>query len=71
MSQRPAVKSDLSFGNPAVRAWLYQIIAVVTVLGIAGDCPAADSSSYVWFSNALGYSATSWFQLPWRLCIDP
>lgn len=36
MSQRPAVKRDLSFGNPAVRAWLYQIIAVVAVLGIAG-----------------------------------
>ncbi|WP_342754360.1 amino acid ABC transporter permease [Pantoea sp. MBD-2R] len=36
MSQRPAVKRDLSFGNPAVRAWLYQILAVAAVLGIAG-----------------------------------
>ncbi|TNV19890.1 amino acid ABC transporter permease [Buttiauxella sp. B2] len=33
--RRPIVKGDLSFSNPAVRAWLYQIIAVVAVAGIA------------------------------------
>ena len=36
MSQRPTVKRDISFSNPAVRAWLYQIIAIVVVLGVAG-----------------------------------
>lgn len=36
MSQRPTVKRDFSFSNPAVRAWLYQIIAIVVVLGMAG-----------------------------------
>ena len=36
MSQRPTVKRDFSFTNPAVRAWLYQIIAIVAVLGVAG-----------------------------------
>ncbi len=36
MSQRrPIVKGDISFSNPAVRAWLFQIIAVVAVVGIA------------------------------------
>ena len=33
--RRPIVKGDLSFSNPAVRAWLFQIIAVVVVVGIA------------------------------------
>lgn len=33
--RRPIVKGDISFSNPAVRAWLYQIIAVVIVAGIA------------------------------------
>lgn len=36
MSQRPTVKRDFSFTNPAVRAWLYQIIAIVAVVGVAG-----------------------------------
>ncbi|MCV9879777.1 amino acid ABC transporter permease [Brenneria izbisi] len=36
MLQRPTVKSDLSLTNPAVRAWLYQIIVVIAVLAIAG-----------------------------------
>lgn len=36
MSQRPTVKRDFSFSNPAVRAWLFQIIAIVAVLGVAG-----------------------------------
>ncbi|MGB9098240.1 amino acid ABC transporter permease [Erwinia sp.] len=36
MSQRPTVKRDFSFSNPAVRAWLYQIIAIVVVLGVVG-----------------------------------
>ncbi|MEI2265313.1 amino acid ABC transporter permease [Erwinia sp. CGal63] len=36
MSQRPSVKRDMSFSNPAVRAWLYQIIAVVLVVAVAG-----------------------------------
>lgn len=35
MLQRPTVKGDLSLTNPAVRAWLYQIIAVVVVLSFA------------------------------------
>ena len=33
--RRPLVKGDISFSNPVVRAWLYQIIAVVIVAGIA------------------------------------
>ena len=32
--RRPTVKGDFSFSNPAVRAWLYQIIAIVAVLAI-------------------------------------
>ncbi|WP_168403043.1 amino acid ABC transporter permease [Erwinia amylovora] len=36
MSPRPAVKRDFSFSNPAVRAWLFQIIAVVVVIIVAG-----------------------------------
>ncbi|MEZ3501702.1 amino acid ABC transporter permease [Pantoea sp. KPR_PJ] len=36
MSQRPTVKRDFSFGNPAVRAWLYQIIAIVAVFIVVG-----------------------------------
>ncbi|MBS6032972.1 MAG: amino acid ABC transporter permease [Pantoea sp.] len=36
MSQRPTVKRDFSFGNPTVRAWLYQLIAIVAVLGVVG-----------------------------------
>jgi len=36
MSQRPTVKRDFSFSNPAVRAWLYQIIAIVAVLVVVG-----------------------------------
>jgi len=36
MSQRPSVKRDISFGNPAVRAWLYQIIAIVAVFIVVG-----------------------------------
>ncbi|PWC20310.1 amino acid ABC transporter permease [Brenneria roseae subsp. roseae] len=36
MLQRPTVKSDLSLTNPAVRAWLYQIIVVIAVLATAG-----------------------------------
>lgn len=36
MSQRrPTVKGSLSFSNPAVRAWLFQIIAILVVIGIA------------------------------------
>lgn len=33
--RRPIVKGDISFSNPAVRAWVYQIIAVAIVAGIA------------------------------------
>lgn len=33
--RRPTVKTDWSFSNPSVRAWLYQIVAVAIVLGIA------------------------------------
>ncbi|MFH8135221.1 amino acid ABC transporter permease [Pantoea osteomyelitidis] len=36
MSQRPTVKRDFSFGNPTVRAWLYQIIAIVAVFAVVG-----------------------------------
>ncbi|GAB7213628.1 hypothetical protein DZJ_50760 [Dickeya ananatis] len=32
MLQRPTVKGDLSLTNPAVRAWLYQILAVIIVV---------------------------------------
>ncbi|WP_034946895.1 amino acid ABC transporter permease [Erwinia oleae] len=35
MSQRPTVKRDISFSNPAVRAWLFQIIAIAAVAGVA------------------------------------
>lgn len=35
LQRRPTVKGDLSFSNPAVRAWLFQIIAVAIVIGIA------------------------------------
>lgn len=35
LHRRPAVKGDFSFSNPAVRAWLFQIIAVAIVVGIA------------------------------------
>ncbi|MCG8710310.1 amino acid ABC transporter permease [Brenneria sp. 4F2] len=35
MQQRPTVKSDISLTNPAVRAWLYQIIVVIAVLSTA------------------------------------
>lgn len=33
--RRPAVKGSWSFSNPAVRAWLFQIIAIVAVVSIA------------------------------------
>ena len=33
--RRLAVKGSLSFSHPAVRAWLFQIIAVVVVVVIA------------------------------------
>lgn len=36
MSQRPTVKRDFSFSNPAVRALLFQIIAIAAVVSIAG-----------------------------------
>ncbi|MCI1033710.1 MULTISPECIES: amino acid ABC transporter permease [Raoultella] len=36
MSQRPTVKRDFSFGNPTVRAWLYQIAAIVAVFAVVG-----------------------------------
>lgn len=36
MSQRPTVKRDFSFGNSTVRAWLYQIVAIVIVLSVVG-----------------------------------
>ncbi|MFJ5490937.1 amino acid ABC transporter permease [Pectobacterium carotovorum] len=35
MLQRPTVKGDLSLTNPAVRAWLYQIVVVIAVLAVA------------------------------------
>ncbi len=35
LQRRPTVKGDISFSNPAVRAWLFQIIAVAIVVGIA------------------------------------
>ncbi len=36
MSQRPTVKRDFSFGNPTVRAWLYQILAILAVFSVVG-----------------------------------
>lgn len=36
MSQHPTVKRDFSFGNPKVRAWLYQTIAIVAVIAVVG-----------------------------------
>ncbi|WP_312952970.1 amino acid ABC transporter permease [Superficieibacter sp.] len=33
--RRPAVKGSWSFSNPAVRAWLFQIIAIVVVISVA------------------------------------
>ena len=36
MSQRPTVKRDFSFGNPAVRAWLYQFAAIIAVVAVVG-----------------------------------
>ncbi|KAF0860613.1 amino acid ABC transporter permease [Mixta calida B021323] len=36
MSQRPTVKRDFSFSNPAVRAWLYQILAILAVFSVVG-----------------------------------
>ncbi|QKJ85407.1 general L-amino acid transport system permease protein [Paramixta manurensis] len=36
MSHRSTVKRDFSFSNPAVRAWLYQIIAIVVVFAVVG-----------------------------------
>lgn len=32
--RRSTVKGSLSFANPTVRAWLFQILAVVAVVGI-------------------------------------
>ncbi len=34
--RRSTVKGSLSFANPTVRAWLFQILAVVAVVGIVG-----------------------------------
>jgi len=33
--RRPTVKGSISFSNPAVRAWLFQVIAVLTVISVA------------------------------------
>ncbi|WET41055.1 amino acid ABC transporter permease [Citrobacter enshiensis] len=33
--RRPPVKGTLSFSNPAVRAWLFQILAVIVVVSVA------------------------------------
>ena len=33
--RRSAVKGSLSFSHPAIRAWLFQIIAIVAVVLIA------------------------------------
>jgi general L-amino acid transport system permease protein len=33
--RRPTVKGSISFSNPAVRAWLFQIIAVLAVISVA------------------------------------
>lgn len=33
--RRPAVKEKFSFSNPTVRAWLFQIIAIIAVVSIA------------------------------------
>lgn len=32
--RRSTVKGSLSFANPTVRAWLFQILAVVAVVGV-------------------------------------
>lgn len=34
MSQRPTVTRDVSLGNPVVRGWIYQLLAVVAVLSL-------------------------------------
>ncbi|VEB90023.1 ABC transporter permease [Citrobacter koseri] len=34
--RRSTVKGMLSFSNPAVRAWLFQILAVIAVVSVAG-----------------------------------
>jgi His/Glu/Gln/Arg/opine family amino acid ABC transporter permease subunit len=36
MSQRPTVKASFSLTNPAVRAWIYQIFAVVLLVACLG-----------------------------------
>ncbi|MBG6246394.1 amino acid ABC transporter permease [Candidatus Symbiopectobacterium sp. 'North America'] len=36
MQQRPTVKRDFSLSNPAVRAWLYQLLVIVIVIAVAG-----------------------------------
>lgn len=36
MQQRPTVKRDFSLSNPAVRAWLYQLLVIVIVVAVAG-----------------------------------
>lgn len=33
--RRPTVKGSISFSNPAVRAWLFQVIAVLAVISVA------------------------------------
>lgn len=33
--RRSTVKGMLSFSNPAVRAWLFQILAVIAVVSVA------------------------------------
>ena len=35
LHRHPTVKGMLSFSNPAVRAWLFQFIAIITVAGTA------------------------------------
>lgn len=35
LHRRSNVKGSLSFSNPAIRAWLFQILAVITVIAIA------------------------------------
>lgn len=34
--RRSTVKGSLSFANPTVRAWLFQILAVVAAVSIVG-----------------------------------
>jgi len=36
MSQRPTVKASFSLTHPAVRAWIYQIVAVVLLVACLG-----------------------------------